>query len=337
MEPTMSSPTLDAPTMTRLALIRLLHQQGVEQAAQPEPLSFFSLLMFHDSVELFLVLAADHLGASLPRRDPGFLDYWQILRRTDAFPAGVNLTGQPAMDRLNRYRNALKHAGALPGGDAVQEARITTTSFFEENTEAVFGVAFDAIDMADVVPQEDVRALLKSAATAEEGGDRKEAMALLAEAFGKLFLPYAGSPFTAYGFGQTVQDAPFSLGMEAALHTIASHVRGNHMGGVSRIGRKVDDSIAQLNRTVAAMQKGLRVLAIGIDYMRYTRFESLTPTVYGAGVHRSVHADFDYAPNREEYDFCVQFAISAALRIAELGANTVQPSWVRARGAGQNA
>jgi hypothetical protein len=39
-----------------------LYQQGIEQARRPEPLSLASLLTFHDSVELFLVLAADHLG-----------------------------------------------------------------------------------------------------------------------------------------------------------------------------------------------------------------------------------------------------------------------------------
>jgi hypothetical protein len=89
----MASPARDVPTMNHLAFIRMLYQQGIEQARRPEPLSFASLLSFHDSVELFLVLAADHLGASLPRRDPNFLDYWQILRRTEtsrlasSFPA----------------------------------------------------------------------------------------------------------------------------------------------------------------------------------------------------------------------------------------------------------
>src|SRR5262249_22431412 len=114
----MTSPTLDAATMRQLALIRLLYLQGAEQAARPEPTSLFSLLTFHDSVELFLVLAADHLGAQMPKGDPGFMDYWHILRPTEAFPTGVNLTGKGRMDRLNRNRNALKHAGALPSREA---------------------------------------------------------------------------------------------------------------------------------------------------------------------------------------------------------------------------
>jgi hypothetical protein len=53
----MASLVLDALTMNRLAFVRMEYQQGVEQARRPEPLSFASLLLFHDCVELFLVLA----------------------------------------------------------------------------------------------------------------------------------------------------------------------------------------------------------------------------------------------------------------------------------------
>jgi hypothetical protein len=71
-------------------------------------------------------------------------------------------------------------------------------------------------------------------------------------------------------------------------------------------------------------------MAVGLDYARYNRFDQLTPKVYGAGEHRQVQADWDYAPSRDEYDYCVQFVITAALRLAELEADTVRPSWVRA-------
>ncbi len=331
----MVGPALDAPTMNRLAFIRMLYQQGIEQARRPEPLSFASLLSFHDSVELFLVLVADHLGAPLPRRDPSFLDYWQILRRTETFPTGVELSGQPGMDRLNRYRNALKHAGAFPGREAVEDALTTASSFFENNTPAVFGVAFDVIDMTDIVPQDDARARLKAAAAAEAAGNRKEAMAQLAEAFAELFRPYAGLPSgraEAYGFGPNVRGGPgFPVGMGSAMGTLGRELRSNSARGLEAIGKKVDDNLAQLNDVVAAMQRGMRVMAVGIDYARYNRFEQLTPKVFGTGEHRRVDVDFDYAPTHEEYDDCVQFVIATALRLAELEARAAQPSWRRAR------
>jgi hypothetical protein len=321
--------------INRLAFIRVLYQQGIEQAGRPEPLSFASLLTFHDAVELFLVLAADHLGATLPRRDPNFLDYWQILRPTESFPAGVELSGQPGMDRLNRYRNALKHAGAWPGREAVEDTMASTASFFENNTPVAFGVAFDAIDMTDVVPQDNARARLKAAADAEAAGDRKEAMAQLAEAFEELFRPYAGRPFgqaEAYGFGRTVQSGPgFPVGMGSAMNTVGQALRSNQTRGLVVIGKKVDDKFNQLDDVVAALQRGMRVVAVGLDYARYNRFEQLTPKVWNSGDQRQVQVDSDYAPTRGEYDDCVQFVITAALRLAELEADAADPSWLRAR------
>jgi hypothetical protein len=115
-----------------------------------------------------------------------------------------------------------------------------------------------------------------------------------------------------------------------ALNTIGSQIRSNQARGLEAIGRKVDDNIAKLNDVVAAIQRGMRVMAVGLDYARYNRFDQLTPKVYGAGEHRQVQADWDYAPSRDEYDYCVQFVITAALRLAELEADTVRPSWVRA-------
>lgn len=57
---------LDPLTVQRLAFIRFLYEQGVSQADQPEPLSATAVLSFHDAVELFLRLAAEHLHVNLP-------------------------------------------------------------------------------------------------------------------------------------------------------------------------------------------------------------------------------------------------------------------------------
>lgn len=196
-------------------------------------------------------------------------------------------------------------------------------------------MAFDTIDMTDIVPQDHARARLKAAAAAEAAGDRKEAMAQLAEAFAELFRPYAGLPFgraEAYGFGPTVRGgAGFPVGMGSAMGTVGRELRSNQARGLEATGKKVDDNLAQLNDVAGAMQRGMRVMAIGIDYARYNRFVQLTPKVFGTGEDRRVDADFDYAPTRQEYDDCVQFVIAAALRLAELEADAAQPSWRQAR------
>jgi len=73
------------------------------------------------------------------------------------------------MDRLNRLRNGFKHAGTLPGLPAIEQARAEVTSFLEDSTPKVFGISFGDIDLADVVPQQDIRDKLKAAAAKKSG------------------------------------------------------------------------------------------------------------------------------------------------------------------------
>lgn len=48
----MTTPRIDAMTTKRLAFVRLLYQQKVDQAELPEPLIFSSVLAFHDALSL---------------------------------------------------------------------------------------------------------------------------------------------------------------------------------------------------------------------------------------------------------------------------------------------
>lgn len=331
----MARPVTDPLTMSRLAFVRLVHMQGVGQSRLPEPLALTSLLTFHDAVELFLVLATEHLQAPPPRRNPDFLDYFHLLRASESFPAGVDLAGRQAMDRLNRHRVALKHTGATPGSAAIEDARTTVASFFEDNTPRVFAVDFDSIAMADVVPQDSIRNLLNAATAAEAADDRTEAMALLREAFTELFETHAGwSRPAASHFGPTLRTDPFlASNITGMVNALASSTpRPQDRRGVTAIGQKLGHHIEQLSKSVQAVQEGMRVLALGIDYNQYRRFEQLTPRVFNSGTeNRHVGAEAGYLPSLEEFQECEQFVIETALRMAELDSRAIQPSWRVAR------
>lgn len=324
----MSNTPLDPPTANRLAFIRLLYQQGIEQSRQPELLAAASILTFHDTVEQFLILAAEHRHAPPISRDGGILQYWNVLKPHRGFDTGVELSGQHGISRLNSVRNDLKHTGQLPRPEAIADARSAVTGFLEDNTPKVFGVEFGEIDLADVVPQEEVRAKLKSAAAAEAAGDRKDAMGWLAEAFTGLLSARVGWG-SAYGFGNTLQRDPWDIAGPMVSSLASQGTLPQDRRAAEASARKLDRQLKQLVEAALSMQRGLRVIALGIDYGRYNRFELLTPHVSGSGEHRHVHAGADYAPSREEYDDCVQFVIRVALRLAELDAQTAPPSWRR--------
>jgi hypothetical protein len=67
------------------------------------------------------------------------------------------------------------------------------------------------------------------------------------------------------------------------------------------------------------MQRAIRVLAVGLDYRRYARFEMLVPQIA-----RSMDRRREVLPlpglqaGDEEYQFCRQFVIEAALHLAEM-------------------
>jgi hypothetical protein len=169
------TPVIDPQKMSRLAFIRLLYLQAHEQSGQPSPLAAASVLAFHDAIELFLVLAVEHANAGPVKVQGGPMKYWEhLLKPTQSHPGGIKLSGQIAMGRLNALQNNLKHAGGIPSAEQVADAAADAASFFENNTPTVFGIDFAAIDMADVVPQEDTRAKLKAAGAAESTGDRTE-------------------------------------------------------------------------------------------------------------------------------------------------------------------
>jgi hypothetical protein len=165
------------------AISRSCTRRGIDQARRPHPMSSAAILSFHDAVELFYAPALGYMGVQVNPKTP-FEDYWRELSKVVP-----NLSGRRGMERLNRVRVNLKHHGSIPGTQQIIDASTDVDTFLAANIQAVFGVDYDTVTMADVVPQEPVRSKVRATAAAETAGDRQEAMGLLAEAFDELFNP----------------------------------------------------------------------------------------------------------------------------------------------------
>ncbi|MCZ7373261.1 hypothetical protein [Micromonospora sp. WMMC250] len=319
----MIPPTIDPQTMAPLAFIRLLHQQGVDQTHLPEPMTFTSVLSFHDAVEHFLVLAGEHLGANLPDHIQ-FMKYWAELQ-PKKLSGGVDLSGKVGMDRLNRLRNGFKHVGQMPGLAAIEQARADVAAFFEDNTPKVFGLEYSGIDMTDLIHQPEARAKVRAAVDAHIAGDRPEAMALLVEAFDQLVHEHIypqGFSGPAFTFGPRLSRPMSRGGIEAAVRSVE-----RPYAGLSRAQERLVEQIDWMTRVTSEGQRALRMIALRIDFREYHRFQQLTPELFYTGAGRQVSRSQRYAPSSSEFDFCHQFVISVALRVAELGKHLVLPSW----------
>lgn len=312
-----------AEIVRRLGYIRYLYGIGVEQSRLPDPMSSAALLMFHDSVESFLLMAGEHLGAPSVHE---FEKYWNELRPSK-LPGGVELPVQQGMKRLNRQRIALKHHESLPNHDTIEVIRSDTGTFLVTASQLVFGVDYSAVSMANIIPQEPVRNLALKADGAVSAGDPVNAMIALVDAWEELLRPWprtrAVDESSPLQFGPEITRPLEDYEIAAYLYSESGSRRRSR--GNEEIGRQ----IATVTKVVTALQEAARLTAIGLDYTNYQRFRALTPyRVSGmTGVH-TYRAPTTYAPNDDDVIFCIHFVVTAALKLADKEAQLVDPAWI---------
>jgi hypothetical protein len=144
--------TLNKDQTRRLAFVRYLYGVAVDQSHQPEPFAAVSLLTFHDACEMFLQIAAEHNAITFGQRAPDLMAYWSLFDEQ----AHLQLTSKTAINRLNKARINLKHAGVPPAHADVEGFRAVVTSFFEDNALTLLGVEFDQISLTLMVRFDDV-------------------------------------------------------------------------------------------------------------------------------------------------------------------------------------
>ena len=284
----------DANTLRRLALIRYLYGIGVDQSIKPEPLCSYAVLAFHDSVEMFLVLLADHLGVK--DSDFRFMEYWDRLKPK----VGTDLPQRETMRRLNSVRNALKHEGVLLPRIEVDSSREATRIFFQEVVPLVYGVPFDEISLLDLVAYDAVKKRLAEAQALAAKQDYTNALDEIAVAFVCLTEEYER------GGREHIYPSPFDFGKELDTFHYSFEQRSSE-----------EEYARDASETINALGRAVRILALGIDFRRYARFRQLTPSVdrYGGGRYHVVRVDTDRARTVEEFEYCLAFVIESALQL----------------------
>jgi hypothetical protein len=171
--------SLDEATLRRLSFIRYMYQLGADQSRQPEPYSAVSILSFHDAVELFLQLAAEHLNVPI-KTDTKFMQYWE---RLNPKVGGDGLSQKQAMERVNRARVGLKHAGNRPSKEDIVGYQVAVANFFLENTPPVFGMEFADATLINFVKPDSARQRLVQARDSQSEGNLVDALTDAAIAF----------------------------------------------------------------------------------------------------------------------------------------------------------
>lgn len=289
----------------RLAFIKHLYNLGVEQSQKVEPLCHVSILIFHDAVELFLQLVAQHLGVKDSIKEIKFMEYWDLINPILKEKGKSGITQKMAMERLNKARVSLKHYGIPPSKSAIEEFRVNTTNFFEENTSIVFNIEFARISLIRLIAYKNVREVLEEACRLLEENKTKDALSRTALAFAQLIDNYEDKKRDEYG------RSPFFFGRDLTfLNSFFMKIEGE-------LGRFIDT----VKESIEALQSAVKVLSLGLDYKRYTRFRLLTPIVYrtldGKYHITEVQRGSKGIPSKEDAQFCIDFVIGSALILQE--------------------
>ena len=298
---------LASSIMQRLAFVKYLFGVAVEQSRQPEPMNSASLLAFHDSVELFLCMSCEHLNI-LTDRQTTFMVYWDKIKDSK----GINLSQQEAMKRMNDARVSLKHHGTMPSRLDIETFRANVSAFFEDNTPLVFKVNLHEISLVEFVNPETSRQKLKDAEIAISQGDTLKALGEIAIAFDEMISDYENRKRT------TFSQSPFYFGKDLTFQD--SFFMGLNQGydnpGEARLAEFVD----RVKESIEAMQNAIKILALGIDYRKYSKFKRLIPRLTRSknGQYRVTHRfDEKQKPSIEDTRFCIHFVIESALALSQ--------------------
>lgn len=303
---------MNEATTRRLAFAKYLYNIGVQQSTAPELMAAASVLTFHDATEFYLQIASEYLNAG--GSQPAFLEYWEILARK--LPS--ELAQKEGMRRLNKARVALKHSGTLPSRLDVEAFRVTATEFFQENTPLIFDIEFDTISLLAFVSPAEARVRLEEAETHYGAGTFVEAIDKAAVAFEVILDDYLSrkrSPGrSAFQFGESLTFSGFDL------------------SGLRREDERAARLIEKLVRSIESMRQALRVIGVGVDYRRYSRYRLFAPAIARTmdGKYHVQRMGWAGDPDigKAEARYCLDFVVDAAIRILDFDYDVPDP-WGR--------
>lgn len=280
----------------RLVTIKYLYLIGVEQSKQTGTVAGFSILAFHDCVEMLLVLIAEKKNKK-PQQH--FLDYWDII---------PHLPYKVQMGNLNSIRKNLKHYGNFPDKTDIQRCCEDVDAFLKESTKEFLKIEFDDISLSTLISFEAVRDDVEKAEAFMKGGLFFESLDYSKKAFMKLLATYDSNK------GQ----------WRNSILNIGEKVNNDYR----EFAKNCNGStkwFKYTTQTVNSVRDVLKITALGIDYRRYSLFNYITPRVVeGCDATGTIYVsekknDFEATRivNSQDCQFCIDFVVDCALKLQE--------------------
>ncbi len=234
------------------------------------------------------------------------MEYWELL--SPKLPPGRDLSQKESMRRLNKARVALKHNGTFPSKLDIESFRATAMAFFDENTPTIFGVALAEVSLVEFVRPAEAKASLEEAEVALKVPDVGLAVSKASLAFEQMLRDYE---HRKRRFGRS----PFYFGKN--LTFLGSSRMGVRRMSNDRSERQLAEFVDNVKESLESLCDVTKILALGIDYRRYSRFRLATPRVHWGIDGRHALSTPPQATTLEDARYCIEFVIETAIRLHE--------------------
>lgn len=226
-------------------------------------------------------------------------------------PKAINprISSKRINEETQQARVALKHNGTLPSKLDIESFRATTHLFFEDSAKLVFELEFSQISLIEYVSPETSRNHLKKAEELCNKNECEEAITEVVLAFNKMIDDYENNK-SAWGFR-----SPFFFGKDMTFLS-SFHLGMNDFGS-----RKMADFVDNVKSSIESMQGAIKILALGLDYRKYSKFKQFLPHVMKVMsgdyiVQKRAFGDIS-PPDKEYVVFCINFIIECAIKLNE--------------------
>lgn len=279
----------------RLSIIKLLYKIGIDQSQNSELTSFFSILSFHDSIEMFLKLAAEEKGKQDCQH---FMEYWEKI---------PELTLKETMRNLNSRRVNLKHKGLIPGKIEIETSRVNASDFFEQNTPIVFGIRFTEISLFDLIKFKTPREYLINAQNGLDKNKIETCVEEVTKSFNELLYEYKESK------KDSINKTHFDL-----VDRIKYPSKRQSFENETKNDKVLEEIFEKVNRNFEKIENAVEVISLGLDYRKYIKFKILTPICHrftDGRFHLELFGEKNWT--KENCQFLVDFVLESAMKLQE--------------------
>lgn len=284
----------------RLSFVRYLFTRSQEEAKRPAPQRYAALLTLHDAVELFLVFGRERKGDPTGPKE-SLLDVFEGLTKHLDTP----LSYKAVVKGLNASRRRLKHHGEFPNDADLGRHMSRSRKFFFDECPKVFGIEFDAVNLADFVRDPDARRELEDGYQAMEVQDYEAA------------LRHAAASVSLLRKNLRDRHRPWPRSdhkPEWRQHSTEPYRDNPDIKGLMQHAEDLEERVQELEVRV-------EFHAAGISESRWEQFRRLTPAVRITAKgdprwHYSGREPTKEAESiRDDALYCLDFAVEACLRI----------------------